>query len=110
MTLRCLFGKNLKSIREKRGLTQQEFAELVNMQPNSIGQIEIGYKAVSFNTLEKFAQKLNMEYREFFDFENEIQTETSVTNSILHEVKNMDIETQKYILHTIKSFVKYTKR
>jgi len=109
MTLKRLFGKNLKLIRENRGLTQQEFAELVNMQPNSIGQIEIGYKAVSFNTLEKFAQNLNMEYKEFFDFENDLQSENSVTNSILHEVKNLDIKTQKYILHTIRGFVKFIK-
>ena len=62
MTLKQLFGKRLKAIRESRGLTQQELAELVNLQPNSIGQIEIGNKAVSFSTIEIFANKLNLNY------------------------------------------------
>ena len=109
MSLKKLFGKNLKLIRENRGLTQQEFAELVNMQPNSIGQIEIGNKGVSFNTLEMFSNKLNLEYYEFFNFQTEINDKSVLSNSIIKEIQRLDIETQKFILVFIKSLVKLLK-
>ncbi len=109
MTLKRLFGKNLKRIRENCGLTQQEFAELVNMQPNSIGQIEIGYKGVSFTTLEIFSQKLNLEYREFFDFQPDIQPKNMLSASIINEIQSLDIETQKYVLFMIKNLVNLLK-
>lgn len=56
MELSKLFGKKLKEIRENRGLTQQELAELCDMQTNSIGMIEIGQRAASFATVELLAQ------------------------------------------------------
>ncbi len=110
MTLKKLFGKNLKLIRESYGLTQQEFAELVNMQLNSIGQIEIGYKGVSFTTLEIFSQKLNLEYRDFFDFQPDIQPKNMLSASIINEIQSLDSDTQKFILIFIKGLVKLLKQ
>ncbi len=42
MELKNLFGKRLKKIREAKGLTQQELAEVCYLQTNSITLIEIG--------------------------------------------------------------------
>ncbi|MBQ7127024.1 helix-turn-helix transcriptional regulator [bacterium] len=109
MRLKRLFGKHLKSIRESHGLTQQEFAELVNMQPNSIGQIEIGYKAVSFSTLERFSEKLNMDYKEFFDFEGVTQNENYLSEALASELRNLDAESQKFVLSSVKNMVKFIK-
>ncbi|MCM1338105.1 MAG: helix-turn-helix domain-containing protein [Muribaculaceae bacterium] len=96
-------------IREERGLTQQEFAELVNMQPNSIGQIEIGNKGVSFNTLEIFSQKLNLEYYEFFNFSDYVEDKEVLSNSITKEIQKLDVDTQKFMLVVIRSLVKLLK-
>ncbi len=109
MDLKVLFGKKLKSLREERGLTQQELAELVNMQPNSIAQIEIGYKAVSFATIEKFAEKLDISYSELFDFQ-ELQTPSSLISSILHELNNFQVNELKYILSSLRRFSKFLKK
>jgi transcriptional regulator with XRE-family HTH domain len=110
MTLKKLFGKKIKSIREGLGLTQQEFAELVNMQPNSIGQIEIGYKAVSFSKLENFSSKLNLSYQEFFDFEPDYQPKNMLLGSIINEIQSLDTETQRFVLTTIRGLVKLLKK
>jgi len=109
MELKHLFGKRLKALREEHGLTQQELAELINMQPNSIAQIEIGYKAVSFSTLEKIAEKLDISYCELFDFK-ELQTENTLISSITHELHNFNLSELKYILSFIRQFLKFLKK
>jgi hypothetical protein len=80
------------------------------MQPNSIGQIEIGYKGVSFDKLENFSKKLNLSYQDFFNFEPELQSKNMLSNSIINELQNLDIDTQKYILTTIKGLIKLLKK
>lgn len=109
MDLKLLFGKKLKALREERGLTQQELAELVNMQPNSIAQIEIGYKAVSFATIEKFVEKLDISYAELFDFQ-EFQTPSTLISSILHELHTFEVHELKYILSFLRRFSKFLKK
>ncbi|MBQ8459866.1 helix-turn-helix transcriptional regulator [bacterium] len=110
MSLKKLFGKHLKSIRQSRGLTQQELAELINLQPNTIGQIEIGYKAVSFSTLEKLAEKLNIDYKEFFNFEENSIRKNGISKGIVNEIQSLDDMSQKYLLSVIKNFLKYKKK
>lgn len=94
MTLKRLFGKRLKQLRESRGLTQQELAELCDMQTNSIGLIEIGKRAASFSTIEILAEKLDVHYYELFSFSfgndpgkeeliEELTTEVSVFDKTL---------------------------
>lgn len=108
MILKELFGRNLKKIRESKALTQEQLAELIGLQPNSVGQIEMGRKAVSFKTLEKLQCSLNESYYELFDFE-EVQTSNSLTKSIIRELDGLDNKYLKYILNTIKEFKKVFK-
>ena len=67
-TLRQHFGKRLRSIRKGRGLTQEEFAELVGISVDFLSLIERGINAPSFEVLEEMARKLRMPVRELFDF------------------------------------------
>ena len=48
MSLSTLFGKKLKEIRESRKQTQQQFAEVVGLEPTTIGLIETGKRTISF--------------------------------------------------------------
>jgi transcriptional regulator with XRE-family HTH domain len=54
------FGKNLKKIREKQGLTQEELAFKVNLNRTYIGRIERGERNISLVTAEKIAQALHI--------------------------------------------------
>jgi transcriptional regulator with XRE-family HTH domain len=72
MALKNLFGKRLKQIREAKGLTQQQLAELCDLQTNSITLIEIGERAASFNTIELLAENLGVSYYDLFDFSTEL--------------------------------------
>ncbi|NLI70057.1 MAG: helix-turn-helix transcriptional regulator [Firmicutes bacterium] len=52
-------GKRLKSLRENKGLTQRELAELVNLSQQTIGHYEVGRAKPDIETLQKFADIFN---------------------------------------------------
>ncbi|MBP3923814.1 helix-turn-helix transcriptional regulator [bacterium] len=106
MSLKILFGKKLKDLRKERGLTQEKFAELLELETGSIGMIEIGQRATSFETLEKISEKLNINYYELFDFE-EIETKNSIEKAIIKEINKLDEKTLKFILNFIKDISKF---
>ncbi len=77
MKLAELLGKKLKEIRESKNLTQQDFAEICDMHPTTIGMIEIGKRKPSLRAIEVFVEKLNIDYSDLFDFKNEYTLEKS---------------------------------
>lgn len=108
MELKNLFGKKLKKLREARGLTQQELAELCDMQTNSITLIEIGERAASFSTIELLAAKLGVSYAELFNFDCEDGLELSkqkLLDYLNSELKDLD---DLLLQHMIK-YVKLVK-
>ena len=46
MSLSTLFGKKLKEIRESRKQTQQQFAEVVGLEPTTIGLIQLNEQSL----------------------------------------------------------------
>lgn len=66
--LKSKFGKRLKQIREERGLTQNQLAELVGVEPITISNIEVGRNAARFTTIEKLSKALRVKVRDLFDF------------------------------------------
>ncbi len=102
MELKNLFGKRLKKIREAKGLTQQELAELCDLQTNSITLIEIGERAASFSTIELLAEKLGVSYAELFSFDSEDGLEPSKQNLLDYlntELRDLD---ETLLQHMIK--------
>ena len=48
------FGENLKNVRKQRGVTQEELAEELNVEPLTIKRIENGITNTSKRTLDLF--------------------------------------------------------
>jgi len=67
-TLRKQFGKKLRSIRKRRGMTQQQFAELLDISIDFVSLVERGLNAPSFESIEAFSIILGIPVRDFFDF------------------------------------------
>jgi transcriptional regulator with XRE-family HTH domain len=53
-------GQKVKSLRERRGLTQERLAELAELSPTYISHIERGSKNVSLNALMRLADALEV--------------------------------------------------
>lgn len=108
MNLKQLFGNNLRKIRNSKNLKQHELALMIGYEPNSVAQVESGYKAVSFNTLEKMVKALDVNYYELFDFE-ELQTENSLIKAIVKELEGTNKKFLQHILNTIIELKKFLR-
>lgn len=54
--LHILIGENIKAIREQIGYTQERFAELVDVSPQYISDVERGNVGISVATLKKIRE------------------------------------------------------
>lgn len=58
---RELIGMNIRAIREKRGYSQDELADIMAVHRSTISKVETGKFAVSIDYLVKFAWYLNFD-------------------------------------------------
>ena len=63
-----LLGSRLKELRKRKGLTQEKLAELVELEPASICNIENGYNYPSLQNLEKIVTTLEVTFSDIFNF------------------------------------------
>jgi putative transcriptional regulator len=70
-TLRKQFGKKLRSIRKSRGMTQEQFSELLDISIDFLSLVERGLNAPSFESIESFSITLGIPVKDFFDFSPE---------------------------------------
>jgi transcriptional regulator with XRE-family HTH domain len=69
-TLREKFGRRLRQIRAQRRMTQEQFAETLDMSVDFLSLIERGRNAPSFETLDKIAKRLKMTVADLFAFDS----------------------------------------
>jgi transcriptional regulator with XRE-family HTH domain len=58
--IKKIVGDNIRFIREKRGLTQEELSVMTNMSKTFIGDIERAQKAPTTVSIEKIAKALGV--------------------------------------------------
>ena len=63
--LRTILGSNLKKYRIFNGFSQAKLAEILDISPNFISEIETGKRWLSSDTLVNLAQALGIEVYEF---------------------------------------------
>ena len=70
------FGKHLKGLRESKGLSQEQLAEAIGVEYQTISRIETGMYFTSYENLQKISNALDLHIKDLFDFsENEYSKE-----------------------------------
>ena len=62
------FGKRIQYLRQQRGLSQEKFAEAIDIAATSLSYIETGRGFTTLPTLQKMAVVLNVNISELFEF------------------------------------------
>lgn len=62
------FGKNLRKLREAKGLSQHDLALKAEINKNQIGNIERGEVNTTISTVNVISEVLGVEPKELFDF------------------------------------------
>lgn len=73
MDYQKILGENIRSLRIKQQITQEQLAELCNLHRTYIGAMERGDRNVSLNNIVKVAQALNVTPSDLLKFEGQIQ-------------------------------------
>lgn len=66
--LSASFGRRIRYLRRRRGLTQEQLAELSEVSPEYISKIERGAASPSFTVIALIARALRVQPVDLFDF------------------------------------------
>ena len=94
MGLKNTFANNLKRIRKRNKLTQEQFAELVNVATRHISFLETGRSFPSCELMERICNILHADISEFFKASEKLSREELLkkleytTNSLNYEQLN----------------------
>jgi len=99
------FGRKISKLRQKRGLTQEKLAELIQYSPNHISKIESGRTYPSFELIINIAKALNVDTQELFNYNepkssNEIKKELY---TVINNISSRDLELVYKITNTLYS-------
>ena len=99
-----LFGKKIKEIRKKQSFTQEKLAEILNVDAKTISRLEKGYYFTTYENLEKLANALNVQIKDFFDFEY-IQNREDLKDFLITKISDLPIEKLQKIAKFIKDYI-----
>ena len=70
MNKKKALGLRIRELRKSKNYTQEQLAELINVEPNTISNMECGRNYPNFATLEKTLDVLGSNFLEVFNFEH----------------------------------------
>lgn len=68
--IKILLGKRIKELRLKKGLSQEQLAELVDIAERNISKIECGTNFLRADKIPKLSRALDVQPHELFKFEH----------------------------------------
>ena len=105
MKLTKNFGKRLKEIRKRKGLSQQQLAELVGMEStNNISKLESGEQLPKKENLEKICEVLNVDVKELFDF-GHLKNRSEIIKEIIQVLDKLALKDLQYFKRIIDAYL-----
>lgn len=68
MDIKILVGKRVKELRNKLGISQEELADIAELDRTYITSVECGKRNISIVNIEKLAKALKVSLSDFFSF------------------------------------------
>ena len=100
-------GKKLRCKRIEKGYTQEQVAELANLHPTYIGQVERGEKNLTIESLEKLCNALDYPMSDLMQNISSNGHDYSVADQCYDIIMNQSVDKQKELLRMIKYIVSY---
>ena len=68
MDIKLLVGKRVRELRNSIGISQEELADLADLDRTYITSVECGKRNISIVNIEKLGNALQLSLKEFFSF------------------------------------------
>ncbi|HLP98672.1 MAG TPA: helix-turn-helix transcriptional regulator [Sideroxyarcus sp.] len=94
-------GRRIKELRKKSGMTQEQLADLVRIDPRHLSRLERGVHYPSIDTLELIAQYLHVPIKELFTFPED-ETPDMLRNRLMQSLSIMDESELRRIAKVIR--------
>lgn len=94
-----LLGNRIRVAREKKGITQEELAERVNISPSHISVIERGVKTVRIDTVVRIANELDVSA----DYLLQDLVKRSRESQLLSSIMNLPETDRNRLLNAVKN-------
>jgi transcriptional regulator with XRE-family HTH domain len=104
MSIKAIFGSNVKYYRKQKRLSQEELAEKVDITPKHLSTIETGMTFVSAELLEKLTEYLQVSASALFYTVEQKSTDDSVLNKIDQIIERELLKTSETIKIQIRHF------
>lgn len=103
-TVKKLLGSRIKELRHGRGLSQEQLAEIVDVDTKHLSRIETGLSAPTVDRLEIIADALDVEVHSLFEFGHLDNREVQLAG-IDKMLKQLDGNDLKIIYRIVRSFI-----
>ena len=104
--LKSKFGRRVKELRKSKNLTQDQLAELIDIEPPNISKLENGNHFPLPDNIEKISKALDVQIKELFDFDHFDEREMLMTK-ITEYLNNADNKELEFIYKTIENLKQY---
>lgn len=98
------FAKNLKTIRKSRKLTQEQLAEIVNVDFRYISFLENAKSFPSCDLIEKLSKALNVNYTDLFMDEENMSRE-QIKKQLIETIELLDNKNLNILLNLAKDLI-----
>jgi transcriptional regulator with XRE-family HTH domain len=106
-------GKNIKRIREEKGLTQQSIADLIAMHRSNYSRVETGDRDLSIDAISKIAKYFNMTIDQLVNFEGDIPQEVTIEDKTLVEqvklIQELEPDEKNMVFKMVDTFLTQKK-
>lgn len=103
-TFKKHFGAKVKCYRENLGLSQEQLAEKIDVEPSTIGKLETGINFPNAKTIVNLINFFKLAPAELFNFGSKkpiLEKENELLNKILNELYEYDDKKLEYIYKII---------
>ena len=98
------FARNLKIIRKSRKLTQEQLAELVDVDFRFISFLENAKSFPSCDLIEKLTKALNVTFAELFVYEQNLSRE-DIKKQLIDTIERLDTKNLNTLLNIAKDLI-----
>lgn len=103
MSLKKKFGKRVEQIRKEFGLSREELAGRMGINPVTLYKLEKGINFAGDETIDKLVKALKVDYNVLFTFGNK---ENDSINNINLKLKTLDISGLNAVNAFIDAYIK----
>lgn len=102
--LKKIIGERVKSLRKSKGLTQENLAELAEVDQRTISSIENGH-SLSYQVLQSIMDALELNPSEFLQFEGLLGlTDDEIRAELLKIIQNLSSSDLRRLYKIVKAF------